>query len=127
MGSPAMGPSSDSDGCASLSRCHSFPEASCYFALSLRVFLVVVVLTRQRRETNFILSTRRLTYGEMVQLMIQYRADINRRERTPLHLASESSSWRAETVQLLIQLGVNVNAQDESQSTPLHGVVSGVR
>ena len=55
MDTPVMGPSSDSDGCASLiSRCHSFPEASCYFALSLRVFLAVVVLTRQRRETNFV-------------------------------------------------------------------------
>ena len=43
---------------------------------------------------------------------------LDRTHSTPLHLASSKGS--AETVNLLIQHGAHVNAQNESRSTPLH-------
>lgn len=62
--------------------------------------------------------------------MIQHGADVNAQpaqdqgHNTPLHLAS--SGWDAETVQLLILKGADVNERDESHKTPLHLILSRV-
>src|SRR6266702_3664363 len=55
---------------------------------------------------------------DIVRLLIQHGADANRDLQRLLFLASSSIS--AETVQLFIRLGADVNAQYGSHSTPLH-------
>ncbi|KAI9467307.1 ankyrin repeat protein, partial [Lactarius psammicola] len=78
---------------------------------------------------------------ESVQLLLKHGADVNAqdgRHKTPLHLASsqdkkflmpmairrakfdEKADEKAAIVRVLIQHGADVNARDETQSTPLH-------
>jgi cytohesin len=67
---------------------------------------------------------------EMVQVLIDYKADINARTKnnwTPLHEASEGRSISTQNIprlpdvaRLLLERGADVNVLDEDNVTPLH-------
>jgi hypothetical protein len=57
-----------------------------------------------------------------VERLVHRGADVNAKHpingRTPLHVASKYD--RTETVRILFKNGANINAQDDTGSTPLH-------
>jgi ankyrin repeat protein len=62
-------------------------------------------------------------FGELVQLLLEHGADVNRRyygNRIPLHEITYWNKDHVEITQLLLAYGAEVNAVDSYRDTPLH-------
>lgn len=62
-------------------------------------------------------------YGDLVQLLLEHGADVNRRywgNRIPLHEITYWKKDHVEITQLLLAYGAEVNAVDSYRETPLH-------
>ena len=78
-------------------------------------------------ESRIFECARAGSIQDMMQLLSSGRAtarDVTKFGITLLHIVSKSKSENIEMVQLLIQQGAGVNAQDEDGETPLHGAMA---